>query len=235
MEPGTRRFYKIAAVESGGNGHFITLDGRRVRTPAGAPLFLPARALARAVATEWNTQEETIVSERMPLMSLSATAIDWVIPNFGDVAAAMAGYAGSDLLCYRAGSPPELAVRQAEGWDPILNWASVRYDARFEVTAGIMPVDQPEETCARFRTVAAGMDPFTLTAAHVLTMVLGSFLLALAVLERVRAPTDAFALSRLDETYQEEFWGIDEEATARRDRLSAEVANAQRFLDLLGA
>lgn len=233
MKPGMKRFYKSADTAPEGDGTTVRLDGKPVRTPGGAPLILPTPALADAVAAEWAAQQEKIIPDTMPMMSLGATAIDRVVPNRAAVAAEAAGYAGSDLLCYRADSPADLAARQAAAWDPVLAWAAARYDVRFEITVGVMPVDQPAETRARFLGVAEAMDPFSLTATHVLTTALGSFLLALGAVEGEYAPDEAFALSRIDETYQEELWGTDEEAAARRDRLFREVAQAHRFLGLL--
>lgn len=232
MKPGMKRFYREAVARPGSEGHCVELDGRAVRTPAGASLSLPTLALAEAVAAEWAAQEDKIVPDTMPLMSLCATTIDRVMPGREAVAAEAASYAGSDLLCYRAETPVELATRQAEGWDPILDWAKQRFDVHFAVTTGIMPVDQPAETKARFQDVAAALDPYDLAATHVLTTALGSFLLALAVIEGRLDPSAAFALSRIDETYQEELWGTDEEAAARRDRLAREIADAKRLFDL---
>ncbi|WP_420419586.1 ATP12 family chaperone protein [Pacificispira sp.] len=230
-----KRFYKTSSIGTVEGGFSVLLDGKPVRTPAKAPLTLPNRALAEAVAAEWADQGDKIVPDTMPQMTLSATAIDRVTVAAAQVAADAAGYAGSDLLCYRADTPVELAQRQAEGWDPVLAWASERYDVQFQTTAGLMPVDQPEETRARFRSVAESFDPFQLTAVHVLTTATGSVLLALAVVEGRCAPAEAFALSRIDETYQEELWGVDEEAAKRRDRLAREIDQAHRFLTLLAS
>lgn len=229
-----KRFYKHAAAQPTEGGYQVCLDGKPIRTPAKAAMVLPTQALAEAIAAEWEAQEDKIVPDTMPQMTLAATAIDRVVPNFEAVAEEAAGYAGSDLLCYRADGPDDLVVRQAEGWDPVLEWAQTRYDVRFTVTNGLMPVDQPEETRERFQTVAKGVDPFSMTALHVLTSAFGSFILALSVLERERSPAEAFDLSRIDETHQEELWGIDEEAEARKERLSKEVDQAFRYINLLG-
>lgn len=228
-----RVFEAASVIAVNGGGHTVALDGRPVRTPAKEPLHLPTEGLAAEIAAEWNAQGDKIVPDSMPLMTLAATAIDRVIPNHAAVAAEAAGYGGSDLLCYRADTPLELAQRQADGWDPVLDWATARYDVSFTVTAGLMPVDQPAETLTRFHTVAAEFDSFALTAVHVLTTAFGSFVLALSVVEKAQKIDEAFALSRIDETYQEELWGTDEEAEKRRSRLHAEVVSAHHFLTLL--
>lgn len=228
-----KRVYKAVSTAAERGGHQVLLDGRPVHTPGRAPLLLPSGALAKAVAAEWDAQEERVRPDTMPMMALSATAIDRVMPNHAAVAHEAAGYAGSDLLCYRADTPVELARRQAEAWDPVLDWARTRYDVDFVTTAGLMPVDQPQETVMRFRALAAELDAFPLAALHVMTTVCGSFLLALAVYEDAMQPEEAFALASVDDAYQAELWGEDADAAARRRRLAAEVVDAKRFLRLL--
>lgn len=230
-----KRVYTSVSTRAEADGFAVLLDGRVVRSPAKAPLLLPSAALAEAVAAEWDAQTEEIRPDRMPMMSLAATAIDRVRPNPVAVARDAAGYAASDLLCYRADTPVELARRQAEAWDPVLDWAQRRYAVAFAVTSGLMPIDQPAETVARFEALATELEPFPLAALHVMTTTLGSFLLALSVYEGHAAPEEAYALSTVDEAYQAELWGEDEEAAARRTRLASEVADARRYLDLLGA
>ena len=229
-----KRFYKEASVAVAPHGGVtVRLDGRPVRTPGKAELSLPSRALARAVAEEWDAQAEQVAPDTMPLMSLAATAIDRVAPNRDAVAKEAACYAATDLLCYRADSPIELAQRQADAWDPVLDWARDRFDVRFEVTRGLMPVDQPDETVARFQSVLSERDSFTLTALHVMTTGYGSLVLALAVLEGAMSAEQALKTSRVDEIYQSELWGVEEEAEKRLGRLSREILAAERFLALL--
>lgn len=230
-----KRFYKTAdvAASEAGNGPTVRLDGRPVRTPGKAPLVLPTEPLAEAVAAEWAAQGDKIVPDTMPLMSLAATAIDRVVGNHQAVAAEAAGYAGTDLLCYRADTPIELAQRQAEAWDPVLDWARSQFNARFEVTLGLMPVDQPVETVSRFQDVMAARNAFDLTALHVMTTAYGSLLLALSVDAGAMTAARALDASRVDEIFQAELWGEEEEAEKRRERLSREVEAASRFLELL--
>jgi len=228
-----KRFYKTAALAQTDSGVMVTLDGRPVRTPARAPLVLPTVALGEAVTAEWDAQGDKIIPDTMPLMSFASTAIDRVSGNLETVAAEASGYAASDLLCYRADQPIELAQRQAEAWDPILEWARTRYDVAFAITIGIMPVEQPAENRTRFMSVAQAFDAHTLTALHVMTTAFGSFLLALAVVEGRLTAEEALAISRVDETYQAELWGVDEDAQKRHQRLMREVTSAHRFIELL--
>lgn len=229
-----KRFYKLADTMAADDGHRVTLDAKPIRTPAGAPLAVPNADLARVIAEEWTAQGDTIVPASMPMMSLASTAIDRVAPQCRAVATELAGYAGSDLLCYRAEQPVDLVSRQAKAWQPMLDWAAQRYGARLALAAGVLHVAQEPEALDKLAAAVAPLDAFRLSGLHVLTTVFGSLVLALAVYEGKIAPMDAFDRSRIDEDWQAELWGADEEAAELRDALASEVDAAARFLGLLG-
>ncbi|MCR9222216.1 MAG: ATPase [Alphaproteobacteria bacterium] len=236
-----KRFYKaaeaapVAALDriEGADGYAVLLDGKPIRTATRVHLVAPTRALADAVAAEWAAQGETIVPDSMPMMTLAATALDRVVPQREAVAGDAAAYAGSDLLCYRSDDQPELATRQAERWQPLLDWAAETYGARLAATEGVMPLRQENAALMLLARRAGALDAFRLTALHVMTTSMGSLILALAVLEGRLGPADAFELSVLDERFQAERWGEDAQAAARRDRLAREIDEAARYLALL--
>lgn len=240
-----KRFYKDAAAASvaeidaidGEEGFAVLLDGKPIRTQGRrVPLVAPTRALADAVAAEWAAQEAQIDPSSMPMMTLTATALDRVVPQREAVAADAAAYAGSDLLCYRA-TPEEadgdLRPRQDAVWQPLLDWAAERYGARLTVAEGIMPVAQDNAALMLLARALGGLDPFRLTAVHVMTTATGSLVLALALFEGRLEPQEAHALATLDETVQAEKWGEDEEAAARRATLRRELEEAAAFLATL--
>jgi chaperone required for assembly of F1-ATPase len=217
-----------------GGGWGVALDGKRVRTPGKNELRLPSAALAGAIAAEWEAQREEIRPATMPLFRLAATAIDRTAAQRDLVVAETAGYAGTDLLCYRADRPPALAARQHAVWQPLTDWAALRCDAALAVTTGIVPAAQPLAALRAFAAIVAAQDDFRLTALHTLTAACGSLVIALALLEgRLDAET-AFAAAQLDEAFQIETWGEDAEAAARRHALAADIAAAARFIALLG-
>jgi chaperone required for assembly of F1-ATPase len=169
----------------------------------------------------------------MPLTRLAATAIDRTAPHRDKVVNEIAGYAGTDLVCYRADRPAALARRQAAVWQPLLDWATARYDAALAVTAGVVPRAQSPAALRAYAAAVAAQDSFTLTALHLLTAGCGSLVIALAVLEGRLGADEAFAASQLDETFQLEAWGEDAEAAARRRALAADIEAAAQFLALL--
>lgn len=230
-----RRFWKSAETRSAGDGWEVALDGRPLRTPGKLPLVLPSRALAQAIAEEWDAQHDVIDPNRMPLTRAANSAIEKVAPQIDQVADMLAQYGETDLLSYRADSPDELVRRQAEGWDPLIAWAAAELQAPLRITRGVMPVAQDPATLDRLRAQLAELDHWALTALHDLVTVPGSLILGLAVLRGRLGPDEAHRLSRIDEDFQAEQWGQDDEARTSAEERRKAVLNAARFHDLLCA
>ncbi|WP_026871413.1 ATP12 family chaperone protein [Inquilinus limosus] len=227
-----KRFYKTVTVVPVGDGFGVALDGKPIRSPAKAGFVLPSRALADAVAAEWAAQADDVVPATMPLMQLAATAIDRVAPNREHIVDTVAGYGGTDLLCYRAEAPAALAERQKAAWQPLLDWAMTALDAPLTATSGIVHQAQPDSSLAALRAAVAAQDDWRLTALHQATALTGSLVLGLALLAgRIDADT-AFELAELDASFQIERWGEDAEAAARRATLRAELQAAARLVEL---
>lgn len=226
-----KRFWRSAAAAAAPGGWTVELDGKSVRTPAGAQLILPTQRLAEAVAGEWASVAGELKPGEMRLTGLANAAIDRM---GADQAAALAAYAATDLLCYRAEEPPELAARQAERWDPLLTWAAGRYGVQFTVTAGLMPKPQPPATLARLAAVVGTLKPFELAGLHPIVTVSGSLVIGLALLGGALGPEGAWDAGQLDELWQAEQWGEDAlAATSRADRRASLFAGA-RLLELIG-
>jgi chaperone required for assembly of F1-ATPase len=225
-----KRFYKEAAALGGGE---VVLDARPVKTPAKNPLALPTPALAEAVAAEWNAQGEKIDPRTMPLTGLANAAIDRVAPDKEAFALSLAAYGESDLLCYRAEAPASLVARQEAHWDPLLAWARRRYDVDFEIVAGIMHRAQPDCTIAQLRHATVSRSPWELAALAPLVTISGSLIVALALVEQAIDLDTAWAAANVDEAWQAEQWGEDEEAAERMAARRAEFEAAERFLRLL--
>lgn len=230
-----KRFYRAATVAPTERGFAVQLDGKPVQTPAKHPLTTPNLALAEAIAAEWQSQGDTVDPRALPLTRLVSTAIDRVTTRRGEVVAEIARYAGTDLLCYRANEPPELATRQHAAWQPLLDWAEARFDARLVVTQSITPVDQPQLALAALERAIAAHDAMMLVALHLATSACGSVVLGLALIEERLSAAEAFAAAQLDESFQIERWGEDPEQTQRRAALQDDIALAARFAGLLRA
>ena len=214
MSIAPRRFWKVAAPAAEGAAFGVRLDDRPLRTPAGALLVVPSEALAAEIAAEWGALDGEVRPELLPCTRAVNVAIDRVGPNPGPVVDAIAAYGDSDLLCYRAGEPAGLAARQAAGWDPWLLWSAQALDAPLVATTGVMHAGQPAASLAALRAAVADEGPLGLTALHELVSLSGSLVLGLAVAWGALDPGAAWDLSRLDETWQAEQWGLDPEAEA---------------------
>lgn len=230
-----RRFWTAVTVEPAPDGHAIRLDSRPLLTPAKRPLILPTRALAEAIAAEWAAVDGPVDPRRMPFTRSANAAVDKVAPQFAEVAALIAAYGGSDLLCYRAETPEALAARQAAAWDPILDWAAQRHGARLAVTRGVVPVAQPPESLARLAAAVHATTPFGLTALHDLVSLSGSLLLGLAATEPDADPEALWPLSRIDEDWQAGIWGRDDAAVVDAEARKQAFLHAHRFWRTLGA
>lgn len=228
-----KRVYKTVAVEPGEAGFTVTLDGRPLRSPGKRALALPTRALADAVAGEWDAQGEDVDPRSMAMMGFAATVADRITPQRDHVVGEIAGYGGSDLLCFLADGPPELVERQVERWTPWRERVEQRLGVGLTVTAGIMPVRQSETALAAFRGAVDAVGDWELAPLHTLTSITGSLILALAFLEDALEAEKAFELSQIDEAYQVEKWGQDREAELRRRGLLDEAKAAERFKELL--
>lgn len=228
-----RRFYKIVAVVAGAQGWSVTLDDKVLRSPAKKDLNLPGRALADAIAVEWDAQTEHVRPLAMPLMQLAATAIDRICVDRQRIIDELIGYARTDLVCYRATEPPALVEREAQTWDLLLAWLRRRYDVSLVATKGIVAIDQPPEAVDALTRILESYDDFALAALATLIQTAGSLVIGLAVAEGELTAEQGAHAAQLDELYQTERWGEDSEAVERRVTQLAEMVAARRFLELL--
>lgn len=225
-----RRFWTEVQLVAVGDNFSIQLDGRPVRTPAKADLILPTRAFAEAVEAEWTAQGDLIDPRAMPFTRTANSAIDNVARHQPQIAEMIAEYGTTDLLCYRAEAPMELIARQCAEWDPLLDWADKTFGARLRVGAGVMHVPQPHSSLAALSKQVHQLDPFRLAALHDLVALSGSLVIGLAGLRGYLRAEALWALSRIDEQWQIECWGEDEEATVEADAKRAGFLHAAAVL-----
>ena len=228
-----KRFYKRATVTGDAAPFGVALDSRPLRTPSRAALTLPTRALADAIAAEWNGQGEAIIPQSMPLTGLANAAIDRVVPDAPGFADGLAVFAENELLAYRADHPPALVAHQAAHWDPWLAWARARYDVDFTLVAGIIHRPQPAATLARITAAYRAFDAFRLAALHPIVTISGSAIIGLAVAEAQMDAETAWLIGHLDELWQAEQWGKDPLAEAGHKERQRDLAAAVAMLCLL--
>jgi chaperone required for assembly of F1-ATPase len=231
-----KRFWDDVALTRDGEEFRILLDGKPIHLPNGGVLRVGPPSLAEAIAGEWRAAGRAKGGEMSfadtPLTRLAGTARERIAPNPEPTVDAIARYGESDLLCYRAETPLALAERQARSWQPWLDWAALTHDAPLRVTAGIVPVRQHRDSIGALRRVVGGYDPYVLAALGIAVPSLGSLILGLALVEARFDAAEAFALGHLEELFQTEQWGEDEEAAKRRANVAADIVLAERFARL---
>jgi chaperone required for assembly of F1-ATPase len=224
-----KRFWKEAKAVKLDNGFSVELDSRSIKTPAKTPLLVPTLQLADAIAKEWDAQDGQIDPATMPVTRMANSALDKVATQFSDVANMLAAYGDSDLLCYRATHPEELVARQAQRWDPVLNWANDSLHARLKPVSGIIHQPQDQAAIEILSKRVFALSSFELAAFHDLVAISGSLVLGIAVTDNWLTAEAAWDLSRLDELWQEEQWGSDDEATDLAAKKKDDFLNAAWF------
>ena len=228
-----RRFYKQAAAQAVDSVFAVALDGRLLKTPAGAPFRVPTLALAQLCAAEWDAQGEHILPASMPITQLAFVAIDWTARNRTARSDYVASYVETDLCCHRAESPETLIARQAASWDPLVAWGAGELDVALPVVTGIVAARAPAEAISAIRERASALDDFHLTALSQATGLSGSMLIGFALLIGEVDAQRAFETAALDDLWSLERWGEDAEARTRLDRVRAEFDALAAFIAAL--
>ena len=232
--PLPKRFYTAVSVAEGPDGVEVRLDNRTVKTPAGTPIRMPGRASAELVAREFDVQREVLDPATMPVWRLANTAIDGVAADPQAVMEDIMRYASSDLVCYRAESPETLVGRQADSWDPVLDWARRAMGARFFLAEGVMHVEQPREAIGAVGIhLSREATPMRLAALHVMTTLTGSALIALAVDAEAMSPEEGWRAAHVDEDWNIHQWGEDAEAMQARALRERDFQGAAALIEAM--
>lgn len=230
-----KRFYHSATVgERSNEGFGVLLDGKPVKTPGGRLLAVRARALADAIAAEWLGQGDRIDPRTMPLTRQVNTVLDRIGPNRPALLEDLRRYAGADLLCYRATTPPELVAIQQARFDPWVAHAAKRWHVTLTVVPGLTHVCQDESALDVLMGRIASQDDNRLS---VVTQVAGattSAVLGLAVAEGALQAKEALHVAQADEDFQISRWGLDGEAEERRRNLLGDMDAIDRVLNFGG-
>ena len=229
-----KRFYREVSWEVQDGLHQLLLDGRPAKTKLKNPLAVETAAAAGLLVAEWAAQGEHINPATMPVTRMLHAAIDHVSGARNEVIEDILKYAGSDLVCYRAGEPERLVAMQVEHWDPVLAHIHAAYGARFVLSEGIRFVEQAPAAIEALRLpVAAHSSAAALAALHVMTTISGSALVALSVADNTLGADAGFDAGEVDADFETSVWGLDEEAVERRSARRADFLAAAALLAAL--
>ena len=228
-----KRFYKDVTVAKLDGGWQVLLDGRGVKTPARAAQILPSEALAEALAGEWRAQGEELDPKTMPMRDLADYAIDQVTGQRKSIAEKLIRYAETDTLAYRASPDEPIFARQQELWEPILCAFEEDHGMQMPRTTGIMGAELSHETGAVLNDKALALDPFLLAALETLTSLAASLSIGWTALSEPEKATSLFDAANLEQDFQAEEWGWDQEATESRASKAASFEMAANFARLV--
>jgi len=227
-----KRFWKKVDVVSLEKGFCIKLDAKILKTPAKKEMLLPTNALAKKIAAEWDKQFDEIDPNGMPFTKSANAALDKVVEQFEEVSSLVGDYGDTDLLYYRADSPTELKMRQQSSWDPIIDWAEKNFEVKINCGTGILYIPQDKKLVYKLSQEISELSSFQLTGLYDIVSITGSLILGLATINGRLSADEAFNLSRIDELWQIEQWGHDEEAQAVSDQKYKAILHAQEFFAL---
>ena len=143
---------------------------------------------------------------------------------------------GKAICCViRAGDQLALLERQEEHWQPLVAWIDAHHGLQFEITTGIVPVPQSPAMLQALCAILSSYDDYGLVGLHSATVGAGSVILGLALAATKLDAEAVWTLSRLDESFQMEQWGLDAEAEARRRALAAEMRATEVWFQALRA
>jgi len=229
-----KRFWKNVYVDSSKVGYFIKLDEKILKTPAKKKMVLPTEALANKVALEWDQQVEEIDPITMPFTKSANAVLDKVSEQYEEVSSLLSEYGETDLLYYRADSPSELQKRQKTGWDPIVKWAENTFEVQINCGTGIVYIPQNEKLFSETRKQINNLSIFELMAFYDMVSITGSLILSLAIINKRLSAQQAYQLSRIDEQWQLEQWGEDEEAKVASNQKNIAILHSEEFFALSG-
>ena len=230
-----KRFYRDVSLDQVEQGFVVTLDNRTIKTVAGKPQIVPGRALAEALAAEWDAQGDELDLTLFRFRDLTDFAIDIIGSERAAALDSLIAFADTDTLCYRADPDEALYRRQQEVWEPVLAGFEAREGVRLDRVSGIMHRSQPPASLDTLRARLATLDDFTLAGLQTVTSLAASLAIGITSLEPDADADHLWSAANLEETWQAELWGQDAEAEERMAKRRAEFGNAFDFIRLIAS
>ena len=152
-----------------------------------------------------------------------------IAKNRGEVIDRLVRYSLTDMLLFW-GQEKDLIERQTEAWGPILKWAREELDAKFVTTQSLDVPEGNRTSGYRLKQFMETLSDRELTAFYAAALKMRSVLLAAALIKGKINAEEAFQAAFLDELWQAENWGTDDEAESRRQTIKNEICEIEAFL-----
>lgn len=230
MKPeAAKKLFQSVEKNRTADGFQILLDGKPVRLPSGKEVLVQHESQAEAIVAEWQNVQGKINLLAMPHTRLAMAVADFSDALKADKSVHILSYAATDLLCFREPHDDVLIQRQKGAWDPWIKWIKKHFDAQFATTSGVMP-HQNHPDLSKVETYLQGLSAIHLIALDHYVHVTGSMILGLAFFEKAISLPELMSAAFLEEEYQAERWGADEEAIIRRRHIQQELELMASYL-----
>ena len=229
-----RKFWKTVKVKkNSSNSYEILLDKNVLKTPLQKDLIIQNSKIAEEIYKEWNQDTNILDTDAMIFYGIISTSIDKIsndrILYINDIL----DFVDTDLICYRAEGPNDLVQWQSKNWDPILLKVEKYINNKIDVFKGIMPLKQNKGIKFKITKFLTKFSDLEIIALHKITNITGSIFLSLCILNNDIIKEKVFELSHLDELWQAENWGYEEEASKNREKINIQLNRTMYFLDCL--
>ncbi len=231
-----RKFWKTVKVKrKSSNSYEILLDKNVLKTPMKKELIIQNSKIAKEIHNEWNQDKNTLDTDAMIFYGIISTSIDKISNNRILYINDILDFIDTDLICYRAEEPNDLVQWQSKNWDPILLKVEKYINNKIDVFKGIMPSKQNKRIKFKINKILTELSDLEIITLHRITNITGSVFLSLCILNNDKIREKAFELSHLDELWQAENWGFEEEASYNREKINIELNRTMYFLDCLNS
>ena len=229
-----KKFWKTVNIKELPNNKFqLLLDKKVLNTPIQNKLIFSNYDIAYQTSLEWNINSDILNTDDMVFFSIYSTAIDKISIDRKLFIDEIMEFIDTDLICYRAQKPIELFELQKVKWNPVLLNIKSYIDLEISVFEGVMPRKQNIRVHNQIQKLIKKFTDLELSILYRITNITGSIFISLCVLKREIFHDDLFELCYLDELWQAREWGFEEEASAKRDRLSKELNKIVTLVEFL--
>ncbi|KAJ3213952.1 ATP synthase complex assembly protein atp12 [Dinochytrium kinnereticum] len=228
------RFWKKSVPVESEDGFRIELDGRKLKSPDGTEIVIPARfrSLAMLAAAEWEGQDKFLKASSLPITSLVSRGTNSLVDERvrTDLIEYLLRYLHTDTVCYHQEEPEALIELQKTYWDPLIEWVNKRFGTDIEKTYSLLSKKQSEASVEKLRAHLKTLSPIELAGFERAVLSSKSFIIPLCLTERAITVDFAERASRLEVLHQIARWGEVEDAhdvdvqAIKRDLSSATLA-----------